>query len=225
MPPELSDYEKQRLANIARNLQVLESLGLGEKLAVKKKPAAVVRRKSDDDDDEGRAPVALRHSNRQSQAPVAFMSLSHDQCLDEEKALRRKERESTRPSRKRNVTATYAEQQADEMLAKEETNAKRRQERNREKLLCEANVQRVRMASVAAAAPVLPSMQQILMVGVPAGSLTHKPGCVGPVARCRRCGNFWAVRRSDGQIRDHTCIPMAGARAEVAASQPMLPAM
>ena len=68
-------------------------------------------------------------------------------------------------------------------------------------------------------------MQGILTVGVPAGSLTHKPGGVGPVARCWRCGNFWAIRKSDGQLRDHTCIPIAGGRAEAAVSQPMLPAM
>ena len=56
MPAELSEYEKQRLANIAQNQSVLAQLGLADGECKLKKPPPPKRRpvarKRDDDDEE-----------------------------------------------------------------------------------------------------------------------------------------------------------------------------
>eukprot|EP00966_Prymnesium_polylepis_P153351 3542068-Prymnesium_polylepis.1 len=65
----LSQYEIDRLDNIARNKAVLESLGLADGLTGKSKekpkPRAVPKPKSDDDDDDDvTESVAVRRSSR-----------------------------------------------------------------------------------------------------------------------------------------------------------------
>ena len=82
MPAELSDYEQQRLANIARNQSVLAQLGLTEGECKLKPPPPPKKRpvpRKDDDDEEPQQPT--RKSARVAIAPVDYKELSDEFCL------------------------------------------------------------------------------------------------------------------------------------------------
>ena len=127
MPAELSDYEKQRLANIAQNQSVLAQLGLADgecKLKPppppKKRPAA--RKHDDDAGEEPQQPT--RKSARVANTPVCHTELSDEFCLREEKKLAALERASTRPQRDRKATTSYSDEQAEAIITNDEANAK-----------------------------------------------------------------------------------------------------
>lgn len=238
MPEALSDYEQQRLDNIARNKAQLALLGLADEDPLGCKQKKPPPRKKEKDDDEDEQPQPTRRSSRQSNAPTTYMSLSDEWCRAEEKQLEREERRratapaTDRPQRKRSVPATYADQQADAILETEELNAKRRRAREKERRETEAKAQREAFAAIAASCPMLPPMQSPMQSNVPmpvgVAGIEKKASAVGPAARCWRCGELWAIRKSDGRIRSHTCIPMQSVLASGAASAPsgpVLPAM
>ena len=167
----------------------------------KKRPAA---RKDDDEDEEPQQPT--RKSARVSNAPVSYTELSDEICLREEKKLAALERVSSRPQRQRKSITSYSDQQAEEIMANERVNAKKRQQKARQ----EEQRQRAAAAAAAYAAnPVLPDMTARF---VPQ-KVTQKKGL------CWRCGQMWSLRK-DGTIRDHSCTPMVGAVAQ----QPFVPA-
>ena len=131
----LSQYELDRLDNIARNRAVLEALGLEDGLTgkSKEKPKARAAPKSDDDDDDDvTEPVAVRRSSRHT-GKVQHVELTDEDMLAEE-------RESLRPKRETRVVSRFEDRQAAELQAREE-----RAEHKR-------NVQRQRVAQEAAAA-------------------------------------------------------------------------
>ena len=150
MPAELSDYEKQRLANIARNQSVLAELGLTDGECKLKPPPPPKKRplprKDDDDDEEPQQPT--RKSARVANAPVCYTELSDEFCLREEKKLAALERVSSRPQRECKSITSYSDQQAEEIMANEEANATKRKQRAR---LQQQEEQRQRAALAAAA--------------------------------------------------------------------------
>ena len=89
MPAELSDYEKQRLANTAQNQSVLAQLGLADGECKLKPPPPPkkrpVPRKDDEEEEEPQQPT--RKSARVANAPVCYAELSDEFCLREEKKL------------------------------------------------------------------------------------------------------------------------------------------
>ena len=103
MPAELSDYEKQRLANIAQNQSVLAQLGLADGECKLKPPPPPKKRPvpRKDDDEEGEPQQPTRKSARVANAPVCYTELSDEFCLREEKKLAALERVSSRPQRER----------------------------------------------------------------------------------------------------------------------------
>ena len=128
----LSQYELERLDNIARNKAVLEALGLEDGLTgkSKEKPKARAAPKSDDDDDDVTEPV--RRSSRHTGKVQQHVELTDEDMLAEE-------RESLRPKRETRVVSRFEDRQAAELQAREE-----RAEHKR-------NVQRQRVAQEAAA--------------------------------------------------------------------------
>lgn len=230
MPEALSAYEQQRLDNMARNRAHLASLGLDDDdpLGCKKKKAPAPKRKEKDSDDE--EPEPTRRSARQSKTPTTYMQLSDEWCEAEEKQLERAGRRAAtdRPQRSCGTISTYADEQADAIREAEEANAKKRRIRDKARRDADAQAQRAALAATAAAYPMLPPMHSLVNrpAGVSANGFEKKESAVGPAARCWRCGELWAIRKSDGRIRSHTCIPLASvAAAATAPSGPLLPAM
>ena len=111
----LSQYELDRLDNIARNKAVLEALGLEDGLTgkSKEKPKARAAPKSkSDDDDDVTEPVAVRRSSRHT-GKVNHIELTDEDMLAEE-------RESLRPKRETRVVSRFEDRQAAELQAREE---------------------------------------------------------------------------------------------------------
>ena len=139
MPAELSEYEKQRAANIAKNQWMLAQLGLADGECKLKPPPPpkkrpVPRKDGDDDDDdeeeeeeeeEEEPQQPTRKSARVANAPVCYTELSDEFCLREEKKLAALERASTRPQRDRKATTSYSDEQAEAIIANDEANAKK----------------------------------------------------------------------------------------------------
>ena len=145
--------------------------------------------------------------------PVCYTELSDEFCLREEKKLAALERVSSRPQRERKSITSYSDQQAEEIMANEEANAKKRQKARQ--LQQEEQRQRAALAAAAYAAnPVLPDMTARF---VPQ-QVTKKKGL------CWRCGQMWSLRK-DGTIRDHSCTPIVGAVAQQPFGSAHLPVM
>ena len=112
----LSQYELDRLDNIARNKAVLEALGLDDGLTGKSKEKpkarATPKPKSDDDDDDVTEPAAVRRSSRHT-GKVQHVELTDEDMLAEE-------RESLRPKRATRVVNRFEDRQAAELQEREE---------------------------------------------------------------------------------------------------------
>eukprot|EP00966_Prymnesium_polylepis_P094316 2183236-Prymnesium_polylepis.1 len=112
----LSQYELDRLDNIARIHAVLQSLGLEDGLVGKSKQKpkarAAPKPKSDSDDDDVTEPVAVRRSSRYT-GKVQHVELTDEDMLAEEK-------ESLRPKRDTRVVKRFEDRQAAEMQEREE---------------------------------------------------------------------------------------------------------
>ena len=125
-----------------------------------------------------------RKSARVANAPVCYTELSDEFCLREEKKLAALERVSSRPQRERKSITSYSDQQAEEIMANEEANAKKR----RQKARLQHEAEQQQRAAVAAAAyaanPVLPNMTARF---VPE-EVTQKKG------RCWRCQQLCCAR-------------------------------
>ena len=216
MPAELSDYAKQRLANIAQNQSVLAQLGLADGECKLKPPPPPkkrpVPRKDDEEEEEPQQPT--RKSARVANAPVCYTELSDEFCLREEKKLAALERVSSRPQRERKSITSYSDQQAEEIMANEEANATKRKQRAR---LQQQEEQRQRAALAAAAYAANPVLPDMTARFVPQ-QVTKKKGL------CWRCGQMWSLRK-DGTIRDHSCTPIVGAVAQQPFGSAHLPVM
>ena len=131
----LSQYELDRLDNIARNKAVLEALGLSDGLTGKSKEKpkahAAPKPKSDDDEDDVTEPAAARRSSRHT-GKVQHVELTDEDMLAEE-------RESLRPKRATRVVNRFEDRQAAELQEREERAEQKR------------NAQRQRVAQEAAA--------------------------------------------------------------------------
>ena len=206
----ISEYEQQRLDNIARNQAVLDALGLGDgssKLVPTKPtaPKAKPRAKDDDNDDGDGVAAPTRRSLRVANAPVQYQELSDDFCLDEEKRL------NARPSRDRKRTITYAEKQGAEIHEAEQKNAALRR----------ANQQRANAAERARQystyqtfSSTVPSSAPMTMISASRTPVVFAPNNTrgyhtdGKCAECPDCKGIFVVRKSDGKIRDHVCQPV-----------------
>ena len=126
---QLSDYERQRLDNIAANKAHLESLGLagGARglLADKTKITRQPKRKRDDDEDGEAGLVDVRRSSRLCDAPKTYVELSHEDMLREERD-ERIERCTMRPARSCGKPVTFVQKQAEEQEERQKVNTARR---------------------------------------------------------------------------------------------------
>ena len=208
----LSNYELERLANIAKNKAKLAELGLDEESSKLKDPLPPKKRRRDDhDDNNDNVDVQpARRSLRLSNTEVSYTELSDEFCLREERLLYAKERISTHPTRKRHAPSTYSDEQADAILVKDEKNASKR---------AKLALQRTQMhhISVSNATPHLPFMPAMPGHFIPVSvNMVHGQ----KKAICPRCGQLWALRK-DKSIRDHSCIPVSQSLPHL----PHLPAM
>ena len=85
-----------------------------------------------DSDDEEEPQQPTRKSARVANAPVCYTELSDEFCLREEKKLAALERVSSRSQRDRKAITSYCDQQAEEIMANEEANAKKRRQKARQ---------------------------------------------------------------------------------------------
>lgn len=214
MAAQLSEYELQRLANVARNQAVLDALGLGGNNALEEKKPPIRKPpapKPDDDDD---VPKFVRRSGRSTNAPVTYSEgLSDEFMCKEEKALERRELQSNRPQRKRGAPTYHSDEQGDAILAHNEANAVKRRcrEAELERQNRQQQAQRAALIVHASNAPMLPSMSTAQaappFVHVAASVTVKKQWRVDqPVVKCMRCGGLYAQRK-DGRVRDHYCSP------------------
>lgn len=204
----LCEYELERLANIARNAAVMESLGLGSDNLIPKKakPQPPPKRKHNDDtDSDDDVPVAtLRRSTRHStDVKPCYQELSDEFMLNEERALNRARRVSKPIERFDEVQAReetkrlsdaqkrYAAKVHAQRLQKQENEKK--QETSQKALKQERRTYEPRNAS-----------QNGVMareIAVPRYPTARAPE-ICPYCR----GEF--VPRSDGSMRKHVCVPV-----------------
>lgn len=207
----LSQYELDRLENIARNRAVLEALGLEDGLTGKSKnnhkARAAPKPKSDDDDDDITEPVAVRRSSRHT-GKVQYVELTDDYMLAEEKEI-------IRPKRMTRVVSRFEDRQAAELQEREErAEQKRNLHRQRvaqEKAATKAAEEAAKQAAAVAQAKIFmaqrsfdpcPPRASIIIAG---GKVPVKPyPTKGKRYRCEFCnGEFVETKKGD---RQHTCI-------------------
>lgn len=201
----LSEYELQRLANIASNQAVLEQLGLGGDNSLKKpKTAPSRKRNKDSDDDEEKPPPATRRTTRNVGTPN-YVELSDEFMCMEERGLFKRDRRQTKKNAPR-----FDEMQAAEAAQREEKRAQKvalQAQLLRDKMQRERSerAERMRVAAeqrMANPQPALPSMLAFMpraSNGVPPyptkGTVEICPLCNGPF-----------VRRKNGALRKHDCV-------------------
>jgi hypothetical protein len=127
---QLSDYERQRLDNIAANQAHLESLGLAGGvrglIADKTKITRQPKRKRDDDEDGEAGLVDVRRSSRLCDAPKTYVELSHEDMLREEREMEGMERSTIRPRRACGKPVTFVQKQGEEQEERQKVNTARR---------------------------------------------------------------------------------------------------
>ena len=208
----LSQYELDRLDNIARNRAVLQALGLEDGLTgkSKEKPKARAAPKSksdDDDDDDVTEPVAVRRSSRHT-GKVQHVELTDEDMLAEE-------RESLRPKRETRVVSRFEDRQAAELQAREErAEQKRNAQRQRvaqEAAATKAAREAAKQAAAVAQAKVFMAQRSVNPC-TPRGPMIIAGGKV-PVApyptkgkkyTCEFCRGEFVETKNGG--RHHTCI-------------------
>jgi len=206
MPEELSDYELQRLANVARNQAVLEELGLAGNNSMQ--PAKPPKKPPVKRSLPNQYVQPIRRSSRATNAPDSY----GDHCQLTDAFFRREEIEAERadrPQRKRSKPQTYAAEQHRQNALNEAKLNKARQERR------EAS----RIHAVTAPPP-MPSIQNTSFnrsgffptVVTSHAKSYHTDGQQG---QCPVCLGLFVVRKSDGRLREHYCVP----------AQPVLPSM
>lgn len=210
----LSDYELQRLANIARNAAVLEELGLGgnNQLIVKKttKPPPKRKRNEDTDSDDDDMPVAnvnVRRSTRNStEGKPCYSELSDEFMLAEERQLNRARRAPKSIDR-------YDEVQAQEEAKRVSDAQKRHAARSRERQLKQEHEQMIKRERITLEKRERRTYQpRIATTNLQGGVMAREIAVPRyPTTRapeiCPYCrGEF--VPRSDGSMRKHVCVPV-----------------
>ena len=119
----LSEYELERLNNIARNHAVLEALGLGDGLTGKanaklNKPRVVENPRSGDDEDDMAGSVAVRRSTRH------HGGVQHVQLTDEDMLI--EERDSLRGKRERRTINRFGDRQAADLQERKDHSERKR---------------------------------------------------------------------------------------------------
>ena len=151
----LSDYELQRLANIARNQNILDELGLGDDNSLKEKkpkPLAAARNPKHDDDDDDKPKPTCRVTR--NQGVRTYVKLSDDfMCMEETGLLKRAKRETKKPAPR------YDEIQAAEVALRDQKRARKMQQQAAEKIQRE---RMQRMMSVAAQQQTTTTNQPVL---------------------------------------------------------------
>jgi hypothetical protein len=207
----LSQYELDRLDNIARNKAVLEALGLEDgligKSKEKSKARAAPKSKSDDDDDDVTEPVAVRRSSRHT-GKVKHVELTDEDMLAEE-------REILRPKRATRVVSRFEDRQAAELQEREKrVEQKRNLQRQRvaqEAAATKAAKEAAKQAAAVAQAKVFMAQRSVNPC-TPRGPMIIAGGKV-PVApyptkgkkyTCEFCRGEFVETKNGG--RHHTCI-------------------
>jgi hypothetical protein len=210
-------YEQERLDNIARNQEVLRSLGLGDGLVPPKPkapPRSAPKIKDIDPDLDGAEALPVRRSSRVAKAPVQYTELPDDFCLEEEKQLM-----GGRPSRDRKRIITYAQKQGEEIEAAEAKNVLRRAKQQRAIAADLARRQQAAESSSVGDSPVssasvttippcasMPRPSSSSIIFAPNNSRGYHTD--GKCAECPICKGIFVVRKLDGQIRTHSCQPV-----------------
>ena len=208
----LSQYELERLDNIARNKAVLKALGLEDGLTgkSKEKPKArpAPKPKSDDDDDDVTEPVEVRRSSRHTGKVKQHVELTDEDMLAEE-------RESLRPKRATLTVNRFVDRQALEVQEREERVEQKRNAHRQRVALEAAETKAAREAAKQAAAV---AHAKVFIVqrsdnrSIPSGPMIIAGGKV-PVApyptkgkkyTCEFCRGVFVETKKGG--RHHTCI-------------------
>ena len=206
----LSQYELDRLANIASNKAVLRALGLDDSLTGKSKEKSKARpapKPKSDDDDDVTEPVAVRRSCRHT-GKVQHVELTDEDMLAEE-------RESLRPKRATFVVNRFEDRQAAELQEREErAEQKRNTQRQRvaqEAAATKAAKEAAKQAAAVAQAKVFMAQRSVNPC-TPRGPMIIAGGKV-PVApyptkgkkyTCEFCRGEFVETKNGG--RHHTCI-------------------
>ena len=202
----LCEYELQRLANIASNQAVLDSLGLGGDNSLKKPKAPVVRKPTSDDDDDDDNPPAL--PTRRSARNVGIthhVALSDEfMCMEERGLLKRAKRDTKQAAPRFDELQAAEAAQRDEKRAQKAAQqaqvARERMERERSERAERAKLAAEQRIANAHAAPSLP-----LTGFMPrAGGVPPYP-TKGKVEICPLCNGPF-VRRKNGAMRKHDCV-------------------
>jgi hypothetical protein len=219
----LSDYERQRDANVARNEAMLEQLGL--KKLTQPPPKKRVRPEPSDDDSV-REPS--RRSGRTSKQVIQLHMLGDEYFRAEERDAHMQEKAVQRETRERKPTTFFANTQS----------------RNMEILMIAkdgAKIDSKRRAAVPPPAAIQPAahagvpviaQQQTRAISMPAPcapvgiapcDVTHDASVksymtVRPKGQCPICRDWFTLRKSDGLLHRHHCRP-----ASVAPAAPLLP--
>eukprot|EP00966_Prymnesium_polylepis_P016891 389470-Prymnesium_polylepis.1 len=204
----LSQYELDRLANIASNKAVLRALGLDDSLTGKSndKPKARAAPKPKSDDDDVTEPVAKRRSFRHT-GKVQHVELTDEDMLAEK-------RESLRPKRETRVVNRFEDRQAAELQQKEER-AEQKRNLQRQRLAQETaatkSAKEAKQAAAVAQAKIFMA-QRSVNLSIARGPMIIAGGKV-PVAPyptkgkkyiCEFCrGEFVETKKGD---RHHSCI-------------------
>jgi hypothetical protein len=183
---DLSDYELQRLANIAANEAVLASLGLDKPLIDKPGSPKVKKAKV-----ALGSPHLRERSARLQNKPVDYVGLTHEDDLWMEKKIRR----CTNGGRKSKPVLTYADIQAREI-------EKPKKKRPRATVHSEYPG---RFGSCSSNAFCAPSDSFSAMPMTPQRN-KHTYHTNGRRVLCPCCNQTW-VQKKDGTIRAHLCIP------------------
>ena len=223
---QLSDYERQRLDNIAANQAHLESLGLagGARglLADKTKITRQPKRKRDDDEDGEAGLVDVRRSSRLCDAPKTYVELSHEDMLREEREMEGMERSTIRPRRACGKPVTFVQKQGEEQEERQKVNTARRsaisqriavETKQRHQAASEAREENMRLKQQqrAATQPDVSTLPQPVPPPTPFQAYPTKR----PKRLCIFCrGSF--VPNMDGSDRVHTCVPLNAVRSALA---------
>lgn len=204
----LCEYELQRLANIASNQAVLDSLGLGGDNSLKKPKAPVVRKPTSDDNDDDEKPPSLptRRSTRNVGSTATYVELSDEFMCMEERGLLKRAKRNTKPT-----TPRFDELQAAEAAQRDEKRAhkaaqqaqvvKERMERERSERAERAKIAaEQRLANAHAASSPVP-----LMGFMPRSGGVPPYPTKGKVEVCPICNGPF-VRRKNGAMRKHDCV-------------------
>ena len=221
MPEELSAYELERLANIARNQVVLEELGLAGNNSLKTKTTPPVKRSLPKDTQNVEPSRRSRRTTNTPDVYGGYCQLTEAYfAAEEHHAEAAERRRANRPQRNRNKPQTFASEQERENALSEARAEKSRCQRR------VADAEKARLAYMAAMdkqrtmpVPYMFNPNHVQPnVGVFPNIVTtqaksyHTDGVQG---QCPVCMGFFVVRKSDGRLREHTCLP----------ARPVLPSM